>query len=175
MLKTGSEHLLTSAQLICYTKQNYLFLHNTGSAATSSLVSTINRKKKKKNKRCSCTILSHSPPHPTNYFTFHLALFWDSMPKRPPRKETRDRCLSKPTSSKKEKVCGSDSSVVLKQGGGEGCCVCTHVRGGRCCVPKSRGILERAPLLPDGAGAAGWFQFSVLHLLNIRWYPGEEI
>lgn len=47
MLKTGSEHILTSAQLICNTKQNYFFLHKTGSATTSSFASAIKDKKKK--------------------------------------------------------------------------------------------------------------------------------
>lgn len=49
MLKTGSEHILTSAQLICNTKQNYFFLHKTGSATTSSFASAIKDKKKKGN------------------------------------------------------------------------------------------------------------------------------
>lgn len=103
-------------------------------------------------------------PIPQNNSRSTLLFFWDSVPKRQPRKETQDRRLSKATSSKKEKVRGSVSSVVLKQEGGEGCSVCTRVQAGRCCIPEPRCILERAPLLPDGAGAAGWFQFSLLHL-----------
>lgn len=159
MLKTGSEHLFTSAQLICYTKQNYLFLHKPGSAATFSLASAVERRKKKKEKRCSCTILSHPPPQPNKpVHMFHLALFWATTACW----EDNPRCLPKTTSSKK-KVCGSDYSVVLKPEEGEG--VCTHSGfGGRCCIPKSRCVLECSPLLPNGAGAAVWFQFSMLHL-----------
>lgn len=36
-------------------------------------------------------------------------------------------------------------------------------------------VLERTALLPKGALAAAGLQFRVLHLLNIRWYPGEEV
>lgn len=89
MLKTGSEHLLTSAQLICYTKRNYLFLHKTGSAATSSLASAIEGKKKKKEKERKVQ-LHHplpfsSPPH--SYVQPCSFLGYDSMPKRQPKKD----------------------------------------------------------------------------------------
>lgn len=63
MLKTGSEHILTSAQLICNTKQNYFFLHKTGSATTSSFASAIKDKKKREH---SGNIPSHTFPHPMN-------------------------------------------------------------------------------------------------------------
>lgn len=45
----------------------------------------------------------------------------------------------------------------------------------RCWCPKSVCVLERAALLPKGALAAAEFQFRVLHLLNIRRHPGEEV
>lgn len=135
MLKTGSEHLLTSARLICYTKRNYLFLHKTGSAATSSLASAIEGKKKERKKKM--VQLHHplpfsSPPHKLLH-TFHLALFWATTPRQKdnPKKTTQDRCLSKTASSKrkKKKVCGSDYSVVLKQEDGEGGSACARVGG----------------------------------------------
>lgn len=36
-------------------------------------------------------------------------------------------------------------------------------------------VLERVALLPNGALATARLQLRVLHLLNIRWYPGEEV
>lgn len=44
-----------------------------------------------------------------------------------------------------------------------------------CWRPQSVCVLERVALLPNGALATARLQLRVLHLLNIRWYPGEEV
>lgn len=86
MLKTGSEHLFTSAQLICYTKQNYLFLHKTGSAATFSLAAAVEGRKKRKKVQLHHPLPSSSPTQQTSSHVPPCSfLGYDCMLRRQPK------------------------------------------------------------------------------------------
>lgn len=94
------------------------------------------------------------------------------------------------------------STWQVRYPGGRRACACTsvHVKKGAECregsaqVPRKKGwhrsnrpygigcwcpllvcVLDSASLLPKGALAAAELQFRIMHLLNIRRYPGEEV